>query len=171
MKIASVLLLLMLFFCGCSKSAWETVNDLDQSLAVSKWPKHTYEIDVDLPDELSLIYEEDDYCLYTDDCGNFEVETRTFLASSMESAVEILSGFEPEKLSILRMDADNMMQYRFSWVTNGEGEACIHTAKLLMSESDCYAVVCTTNENRGFEYQDEIRQVFSTCELVSDVLV
>lgn len=171
MKIVSVLLFLVLIFCGCSKSAWETLNDSDQPMVVSTKAKHTHKIDVNLPDELSLFADTNGCSLYTDDSGDFEVETRTFLASSMEAALETLTGFQADELSVLKTEKDNVIYYRLSWITNGEKGECIHTAKLMLSGPECYAVVCTTNENSSYKYKDQIRQVMATCELVSDDLV
>ena len=171
MKRIALAVLCLMLFSGCAKSTWETVDDTHLSTKVTYLPDQTYKISFELPEDVSLLESTDGWCIYGTVDDGLEVETRQFVASSLSSAVEMLSGFEAEDMSILKLQNDDVSEYRFAWVTNSELGNRICTADLLMHGVECYAIVCSTDETSGTAYSEEVRQIFATYELLSDELV
>ena len=171
MKRTALIMLCLVLFSGCAKSVWETVDDTNTSAAVSSSADQTFKISFDLPEGVSLVESADGWSIYATDNGEMEIETRQFVASSVETAVEMLSGFDAADVSILELQEENISEYRFAWTTNSEQGSRICTADLFVFGVECYAIVCSTDEVSGTEYNDDVHQVFATYELLSDELV
>ena len=97
-----------------------------------------------------------------------EVETRTFLTSGLDSAVSMVSGFEAEKLTILKTTRFDMPEYQFAWAAQTEQGMRLYRADLVLDGMTCYAVVCSHSEDVGTGCDTQIRQVFSSFGLFTD---
>ena len=168
MKKMVFLMVLLLSLCGCSKPAWETVEDVLPPVPVGLWTEEAYVIQIDMPEETQLTEEEQTWKIYSTDQGDFEIETRTFLAASASEAVKTISGYSEEELTILQTSRFDLPEYRFAWVTQTEQGSKLCRADLVMNGTECYAVICSVNETAGNAYEDQIRYVFSTFGLSVD---
>lgn len=171
MKMTALFVFLMLFLSGCSSYAWERVEDTAPSVTVSVKPEQLYKISVEMPAVVAPIDEINNCAVYATNTGDFEVETRVFPASSYQTAVEAISGFQADDLSVLRLESNGINEYRFSWVTNSENSTKICSAKLFMIDLNCYAVVCKVDEGAGIAFREEESQVFATFNLEPNDLV
>ena len=97
-----------------------------------------------------------------------EVETRVFPASDMASAVKVLSGYEEDRLNILQTERFDMPEYQFAWVTQTECGQRLSRADIVIDETACYAIVCSTLEQSGNAHAEDVRQVMATFGLYTD---
>ncbi len=156
--------LLCMFLCvfclsGCSAvPAWETVEDFAPDIPVSSWQSDTYAITVALPEDAQLIGETDTAQLYQ--AGDCEIETTTFLAADLNTAVKYLSGYESDRVTIIQTTRFDLPEYQFAWYTQTAEGGKLCRADVVMDDTVCYAVVCTAPEDVPFP--EETRQVFAT---------
>lgn len=151
---------LLVLLTGCSTPAWETVEDFLPSQPVSGWLETAYEIRIGLPEQAELTWEAEGCKLY--EAGDLEIETDTFLASGLDSAVRRLSGYEAERVSILQTKRFDLPEYQFAWYSQtGEGGRLCR-ADLVIDGTVCYAVVCSAPEDAGNLLEEETRQVFAS---------
>lgn len=170
MKKLSLLLCLVLLLSGCGAAApvWETVEDAVPAEPVSSWLEDAYTILVDIPEEADLLAAKDGCELYGTASGDYEVETTVFLASSLDSAVRQLSGFDSDRLLVIQTTRFGLPEYQFAWYTETEAGGRLYQADLVMDETRCYAVVCSSLEAVGNAYDASSRQVFSSFGLYYD---
>ena len=163
-------LLLIVLFClclaGCSRTVWESVEDAEAAETAS-WQDETYLIQLGLPDGVSLLEERDNWKLYGTKNEELEIMTGKFLASDLDNAVQTLSGFGADRLTILEKTKFDLPEYQFAWVTQTDGGCRVCRASLVMDGTDCYAIVCSRPEEDS-DYDRQIRQVFSTFGLCID---
>ncbi len=157
MKMAWVLTLLLLFLTGCGMQVetWETVGD---TIAVAETAVGDYDITVGLP-EAALTDQTGNCCRY--ETENLLVETSTFQATDLNDAVRYLSGFEAEKLTILKTVRFDLPEYQFAWYCQTAEGGRLCRADLVMDGMTCYGVVCSFPEEAGEAAWTEARQVFS----------
>ena len=160
--------LLVLLLSACAAPVWETVKDEIPAVAVSAGEDDSYTIQVGVPENLSLCEERNGWQLYAAQDGALEVETRTFLTSGLDSAVRMVSGFEAEKLTILKTTRFDMPEYQFAWAAQTEQGMRLYRADLVLDGMTCYAVVCSHSEDVGTGCDTQIRQVFSSFGLFTD---
>ncbi len=170
MKICSLLLCLVLLLSGCSAAApvWETVDDVMPAQPAGSWLDQASTILIGVPEGLELLASADGYCLYGDPSGDYEVETSIYLASSLDSAVRQLSGYDADRLLIIETTRFNLPEYHFAWYSETEEGGRLNQADLVLDGTSCYAVVCSSLEASGNAYDQETRQVFSSFGLYFD---
>ena len=138
---------LVLILTGCNaNAAWETVADtIEPDCPV--WTEHTYEIQHGIPAGMQLAYEAHGEKLYTDGCS--ELSVRKFLADDVETAVKILSGYEAERLQLIRTERFGLPQYHFVWCAMSEEGEWLSRAAMIMDGTACYAMVSTVSGDEG----------------------
>lgn len=170
MKKISLLMCLVLLLSGCTAAApvWETVDDVLPAEPVASWLDEAYTIAIAVPDGAELLASTDGCRLYGTASGDYEVETSVFLASSLNSAVRRLSGYDADHLLIVETTRFSKPEYHFAWYAETEEGGRLSQADLVMDGSNCYAVVCSSLETAGNAYDDDSRQVFSSFGLYFD---
>lgn len=168
MKKLAVLFASMIFLSGCSSPVWETVNDSIPAQPAAARPGGAYAIEVSVPEEAALLGSAAGWEVYATDDSELEIETRTFLASSPEIAIETISGLDADNLTVLETSRFDLPEYQFIWVTQTDQGSRVCHADLVMDDTNCYAVICSVQEAQGNIYDDEIRQVFATFDLFVD---
>ena len=168
MKRGIALGFLLVFLTGCSRPVWEMVNDVPEDVVNASSTDAGYQIETSLPQDMEILAQTDEWCIYTNVDGSLEVETRTFPASNIDLAVKVLSGYDAEQLNVLQTERFDLPEYQFAWVSQTECGQWLHRADLVIDGTDCYAVVCSTLEQAGNTYADEVRQVFSAFGLYTD---
>ena len=167
MKKTIALLLSFLFLTGCSSPVWETVDDTTEVPAAS-WLDDVYSVQITVPSDMQCLAACDGWELYSTDDGKFEVETRTFPASDLNTAVEMLTGFPASNLTVLQTERFGFPEYQFAWLTQTEQGSRLCRADLVMNDTECYAVICSTDETASETYAGNIRQIISSFGLYVD---
>ena len=162
MRSIGLLGILLMILTGCSLPVWETVEDPVPVEPIPVWQDEAYEIQLGIPEEASLLAEHDNGAIYATAHGELEIETSTFLAPDLAYAVRQLSGFTQDQLTILQTQRFGLPEYQFAWVSQSEQGMRLYRADLVMDETCCYAVVCSSLEEAGDYAAFQARQVFST---------
>lgn len=160
-------LMILMFLTGCSSPVWETVDDTVE-VTVASWLDEAYSIEVGVPQAMTLLDASDGCSIYTNDDGSLEVETRTFLASDLDTAVQMLTGYRASDLNILQTRRFDLPEYQFAWVAQTEQGSRLYRADMVVDGLDHYAVICSTLETIGDTYEADVRQVISTFGLYTD---
>lgn len=115
-KIATALLLaLLLSGCG-AKETLETVADDIPLQPVLAQPA---QISVRLPDNaVSPVLESDTQQLYF--CEDYEIAIETRSSGDLSGTVTAMTGFDPEKLTLMHTSPDGVDRYEFVWASTGE---------------------------------------------------
>lgn len=158
---------IFLLLTGCSSPVWETVEDT-MDVSAASWVESGYSIDISLPQGMECLCSEPGWEIYSTANGDFEVETRAFLASDLNTAVYMLTGYEASQMNILQTERFDLPEYQFAWVTCTEQGSKLCRADMVMDGTDCYAVVCSSLENAGDLYASETRRVISAFGLYTD---
>lgn len=161
-----IILCLSLLLTGCSvpTAQWETVGDFTPT----QMEQPPYGITVGLPEE-TLTDETDGFRRY--ETQSLWVETGTFYAKDVDSAIESVSGFRAEKLTILKTSRFDLPEYQFAWFSQTEEGGRLYRADVVMDGMTCYAVVCSAPETAGEGPWAEARQVFSNFGLSPSEIV
>ena len=167
MKKLMLSVVVIMLLSGCAKSSWETISDPPSAVAVSSQLGEIETVAVQVPDEIKLIETMGTWCIYATDAGDLEIETRTVLASSLDSAVSTLSGFRSDDLDILNLQSGDKNDYRFAWVTSSDEGNRVCRAKVIQNGMLWHAVVCSVSEDVGNIYEEQIRDVFATAYICS----
>ena len=148
----------VLLLTGCSaQPVWETVEDV---IPTDNQRAFVYEISVDLP--LTYLDSGGNYSLY--ETGSVEIQTASFHASSMDTAVREISGFSAEDLNIVKTIRETLPEYQFAWYSETEEGGRLYRADLVMDGTACYAVVCSAPESES-GFHEQARQVFAAFSL------
>ena len=169
-KVICLVVFMSLFLSGCSTAAWETVEDGDAAVS-ALGQIDTYAIELDVVKDMTLVVEDEYGSVYSTQHGEMEVETRTFVASSPETAVAMLSGLSADTMTILQTGRFGLPEYQFVWVSHTEQGSRLNRADLLMDGVQCYAVICSTSEQAGNSYDEQLRHVFATFTLETEETV
>lgn len=164
-----ILILLTVMLTGCSTSApIETVLD-DYHPHNSHWKEDALSITYGIPEEIQANSHGKDgvSCVIND--GEMIVTSDTLLASDLNTAVRLLSGKEVEELTIVKTQRFGLPEYRFAWCDSStQDEVRLYTADLILDDIYGYAILCSTNEAAGNQYDLQIQNVFSTFGLYFD---
>lgn len=161
--LALISLVLVLSGCSMQSAAWETVTD-----SLSQQQPIVYDITVGISE--SALTDQTDQCKHYE-VQEIQVDTHTFQACNLNSAVRNLSGFEAEKLTILQTSRFDLPEYQFAWYSQTEEGGRLYRADLVMDGMTCYAVVCSFPEEAGESAWTEARQVFSAFGLTPAEIV
>ena len=164
----SCLALVFLLLSGCAAPVWETVQDEIPAVPVSSWLEEAYTVQFGVPETMELLEAREDWQVYGTGDGSFEIETRTFLASGLDSAVRTISGFNADALTVLQTSRFGLPEYQFAWVAQTDQGSRLYRADLVLDGTECYAVICSRPETAGNVYDREIRQVFASFGLFTD---
>lgn len=110
-----VFLTVLLSGCGGAET-YETISDvwLEGEIPAPR------QVLVDLPGETALpAMEHDSGRAYV--CNDYEIYIQTMAGGDLDATVEAMSGFRPEKLTVLSTTQGDTQRYEFVWATAGEG--------------------------------------------------
>ena len=108
--------LVAVLLCGCgAQETYETVHDvwMEGELPEAR------SILVELPGESALpVMEHDGGRAYV--CNDYEIYIQTMPGGDLGATLETMSGFAPEKLTVLSTSQEDVSRHEFVWATAGE---------------------------------------------------
>lgn len=158
MKKIGIVIVLALALTGCaSEETYETVSDEIAVPAVAT-PKQIY---VALPEESVMpAMECDNGTLYF--CQDYDVCVQTLDAGDMEKTIQTISGFDSDRLTILKTMSSAGDRYDFSWSTAADLGEQICRAAVIDDGSFHYILTVTANANRAKEYNEVWNGLFDS---------
>ena len=161
-----LILTVLLGGCGGETAATEFVTD---SVPVSAPVEAGYAVAVTVPQEArGTAPQFDAERVYRPADGRYEIEVKSLLAESVESAVHQLSGYAAEELGVVKTSRFSMPEYRFAWYAPDGEDGWICRADLLQDGERFYCVICRVRESAEENCGQLAVEVFSTVGLFTD---
>ena len=171
MKKAGLALALVLLLSGCGAKALESEEYVEDGIndAVSE----PYQIVFGVPQDAvqTTFGEESTLEIYEAANGDYMITTEVLEATSVESAIEEVSGIPAERLTVLKLQRFPMPEYHFAWSSTGEEGETVSRAALIAAEDYYYVMTMTERAGLGEAYKETADYVFSTFGLTTYDLI
>lgn len=103
--------------------------------------------------------------------GSYEITATVLTEDDPESAIRALTGFDADRLQIVRTTRFSLPEYQFAWsAETGEGER-LYRAAMLCDERYCYALCFSVPAGSGTSYDSIQESVFASFGLYYDEML
>lgn len=163
MKKWTVLLILLLFLSGCAaEKDFETVGDV--YTPVTQTPR---EVMVTLPPDAAVqTISSDAGKLYL--CDGYTVTVQTLQGGNLKETVREVTGFLPDRLTLLETEKDGFSSYSCVWTAAGEGGDQIARTVILDDGNFHYAVTAMADSASAGQLSDVWLNLFRSVSLRID---
>ncbi len=161
MKKIWILLLITVFFSGCGTGrTYETLGSVPQT----KPPVQPKNVSVILPEGAAeTVWKTDEGTFY--DCDGYTVSLQTLNSGDFAQTVKTLSGFRPDKLTILESGDDGQKRYDWVWTAAGADEQMLCRAAVI-DDGDYHYCLCVMAEaDTAGNYTQLWNELFSSFRL------
>ena len=171
MRKAGLALALLLLLTGCRAKASEPVEFVEDGAGAAL--SDPYQIVFGVPqDAVQTVMAEDSAVeVYEAANGDYRIVTEIMEATSVEKAIEAVSGMPADQLTVLKLQRFPMPEYHFAWSSSNEEGETVSRAALIAAEDHYYVMTMTEKAGLGETYRDVATQVFSTFGLTTYDLV
>lgn len=160
-KLFPLICILLLTGCAQSDVSREVVSD-QMPEVIETWNTGSYEVIFGVPDQAVMTYADERETCYLLNDGELEVYGLKFLSSDKNAAVRYLSGFDTARLQVLETTRFSLPEYRFCWTAQSEEGNRLYSADVVIDDIYSYAIVCSTAEDAGNKYMEQVKNVFSS---------
>lgn len=127
MKTFVWLTIFCLLLCGCSSEAgFETLGPV---IHVGQNAPPAREMLLDFPDDAAMLTASGPDSIYT--CGDYDLCLQVLPSGDICATIDILSGFDPEQLTVMESTQTGADRYDWSWTAAGESGDMICRAAVL----------------------------------------
>ena len=103
--------------------------------------------------------------------GSYEITATVLTEDDPENAIRALTGFDADRLQIVRTTRFSLPEYQFAWsAATGEGER-LYRAAMLCDERYCYALCFSVPAGSGTSYDSIQESVFASFGLYYDEML
>ena len=171
MRKMGLALALALLLTGCGAKTAEPAEYVKDG--VSEALSDPYEIVFGVPQDAvqTTFGEADSIEVYEASNGDYMITTEVMEATTVEEAIESISGFPAEQLTVLKLQRFPMPEYHFAWSSSGEEGETVSRAALIAAEDYYYVMTMTERAGLGDAYKETSDYVFSTFGLTTYDLV
>ena len=167
---ASMLALaLTVLLCACVSNVpiWETVDD---AMVCQQPLRRPSTIIFAVPDgATSEAFSPDDPSrVYTAPDGSYEITATVYETSDPKSAIRQLTGFDEDRLDIIRTTRFSLPEYQFAWSAETDGGDRLYRAAMICDEHYCYALCFSAPALCGTSYDSIQQSVFASFGLYYD---
>lgn len=164
MKKICVLMLLMVFLCGCrAEPTWETVEDIIPQEVMPA----AQQLYVPLPDNASqpTLQEESSGELYL--CDGYTLTKQITESGDIPGTVQSICGMDSEKIQLMKTIQDGQDRYDFVWTAAGEDGLQLGRACILDDGTYHYIVSTMASEEDAVNVREQWQDIFACCRLIS----
>lgn len=163
-----ILLLMFLLLTACSVSSEPTAEYVEDGLETAE--SSPYRIVFGVPENVTqeTFGEESDCQVYEAENGDYMITAEVMDATSVEEAMETISGIPAERLDAVKLNRLPMDEYHFAWSSSGEEGDTVSRCALIEGEDYYYALTMTQRAGLGTTYDETANYVFSTFSLTVD---
>ena len=160
MKKLAMLLAMALVLSGCgTRETFETVAD-EMVQSVMAEPR---EIWVSVPEDSAMpAMESENGCVYI--CKDYAVAVQTVGSGDLNATVQLVSGFDRDRVTLLKTNRDGLDRYDFVWTCAGENQQ-LGRAAILDDGNYHYVVSATIDAALIEEYQEIWNGIFESFTL------
>lgn len=161
MKKWMYLLLMCFLLTGCAQEeTFETIADE----IVQPVMAQMREVIVTLPKEAAApASESENGQLYL--CDGYEIMLQTMAAGDLTATVRSVTGYTPEDLTVLEIDAGDWTRYELVWVSAGEAGDRVGRAAILDDGNYHYVLSVLADAQRVREYEGVWLELFDSYKL------
>ena len=171
MRKAGLALAMALLLTGCGAKTVEPAEYVEDG--ISETPSEPYAIVFGVPQDAvqTTFGEESSFEVYEASNGDYMITTEVMEATTVEEAIESISGFPADQLTVLKLQRFPMPEYHFAWSSSGEEGETVSRAALIAAEDYYYVMTMTERAGLGETYKETSDYVFSTFGLTTYDLV
>ena len=171
MKKVCFVLVLLLLLTGCQAKKETTTEYVEDGIEADQ--ALPYLIVFGIPEEATqtTFGEETRADVYEAANGDYTIVTEVLKATSVDEAIEAISGIPAERLNIVQLQRFPMPEYHFAWSSTGEEGDSVSRAALIAAEDFYYVMTMTQKTGLGDTYRDTADYVFSTFGLEPQEIV
>lgn len=155
-----MLLVMILVLSGCgAQETFETVAD-EIVQSVMAQPR---EIWLSVPEDSAMpAMESENGCVYI--CKDYEVAVQTLESGDLNATVQLVSGFDRDRVTLLKTNQNGAERYDFVWTCAGESQQ-LGRAAILDDGNYHYVVSATIDASLMEEYQEIWNGIFESFTL------
>ena len=106
--------------------------------------------------------ESENGCVYI--CKDYEVAVQTLESGDLNATVQLVSGFDPDRLTLLKTNQDSFDRYDFVWTCAGESQQLGRAA--ILDDGNYHDVIsATVDAGLMEEYQEIWNGIFESFTL------
>ena len=160
MRKLAMLLVMILVLSGCgAQETFETVAD-EIVQSVMAQPR---EIWLSVPEDSAMpAMESENGCVYI--CKDYEVAVQTLESGDLNATVQLVSGFDRDRVTLLKTNQNGAERYDFVWTCAGESQQ-LGRAAILDDGNYHYVVSATIDASLMEEYQEIWNGIFESFTL------
>ena len=158
MKKLILAVIVCLLLCGCG--TMETAETIDEEFEAMAAPVQR-EVLVELPGEAAVPTMENENSRYYL-CEDYEISLETFPSGDIQNTIRTLSGYDPEKLTVVETEQDQIKRYDFVWAAQGDQGPRLGRASVLDDGSYHYTLTVLQDAEKTEKTQVVWRTVFES---------
>ena len=146
---------------GCASPALETVSDV----YVTQPPAEMMTIRLELPEDAAeaVMQSGSGSRLYL--CDGYELRLQTLNAGSLNEALRVVTGFEEDRLTVLKTREGAFDRYDCVWCAAGEGGEQVGRTAILGDGSYFYAVTAMADSGNAYELTPVWQEILDSITL------
>ena len=172
MYVSMLALALTVLLCACVSNVpvWETVDDAQVCQGERRLPSTiVFAVPEGAAVQTFSASGAAQSCSAQD--GSYEITATVLTEDDPESAIRALTGFDADRLQIVRTTRFSLPEYQFAWsAATGEGER-LYRAAMLCDERYCYALCFSVPAGSGTSYDSIQESVFASFGLYYDEML
>lgn len=155
-KVLIAWMALLLTGCGAEETFETVSDDLVQPVMAQM-----RQITVSLPEDAAVpALESEGGAVYV--CQDYEVYQQVLSAGDLEATVRAVSGFDPEKLTVVTSSRDGCKRYDFVWAAASEQGDRVGKGCILDDGSYHYVLTVLGNAETAGKYETVWREIFES---------
>ena len=161
MKKLMIFLLLTIILAGCAATpTFETLGQVQHQQTVTH---PAAEVLLSLPEDAAAVTFGGSDTVY--ECNGYTLVLQTCSSGDLTATVQALSGFSPEKLTILESAAQTLRRYDWVWTAAGEGGDLLCRAAVLDDGNYHYCVYALAPAQNAGKLTEEWNELFASFRL------
>jgi len=170
-KKVGLALALILLLTGCQAKRETTTEYVEDGIETEQTVP--YLIVFGIPEETTqtTFRDETQTEVYEAANGDYTIVTEVMEATSVDEAIEHISGIPADRLNGLELNRFPMPEYHFAWSSTAEDGESVSRAALIAAEDYYYVMTMTQKAGLGDSYRETADYVFSTMGLEPQEIV
>ena len=165
MKKLILVLLCSFLMTGCQATqTFETLGQVQHEMDVAPAMAEVY---LSLPETAdTAVFQEQGNTLYH--CDGYTLTVQTFASGDMVATIKSLSGFSPERLTVLETAAGEHQRYDWVWTATGEGGDVLCRAAVLDDGNYHYVLTSSVEEDQALTHSEALQGIFRSFQLLPE---
>ncbi len=162
MKKCCFLIVLSLLLTGCGAvPTFETLGTIEHQSATTP---SVAQVMVELPEDAAQdVFQSEQETLYS--CEDYTISMRTMVSGDLQSTIKTLSGYSPDKLTVMESASGQTSRYDWVWTAVGEDGDMIGRGAVLDDGSYHYCLCVMAQADLAGSLSQEWNELFGSFRL------